>query len=237
MAPHGESVFGKQKLKYTPLTDITRQDANDLRDHLLSRVSANSAVRMLGVVRTAINHVIVEHSLTIPNVFTNLKIKGAGATKHDRLPLSDDQVVTLETAFSSDDTAWALYVTLRDTGARVSEVSGLRVKDCDLGQQCLHLIATPWRSLKTNNSERSVPLSHTAAAALAKLATGVASRPCHVGQKAQQCRRSCSDVPSRAEFGDPCRYCEPTSRDPRPQEPELLRVCAEQHDNLWFVWR
>ena len=70
MPPHGESVFGKQKLKYTPLTDITRQDANDLRDHLLSRVSANSAVRMLGVVRTAINHVIVEHSLTIPNVST-----------------------------------------------------------------------------------------------------------------------------------------------------------------------
>ena len=30
-----KSVFGKQKLKYTPLTDITRQDANDLRDHLL----------------------------------------------------------------------------------------------------------------------------------------------------------------------------------------------------------
>jgi len=51
----------------------------------------------------------VEHSLTIPNVFTNLKIKGAGATKHDRLPLSDDQVVTLETAFSSDATAWALF--------------------------------------------------------------------------------------------------------------------------------
>ena len=48
----------------------------------------------------------------------------------------------------------------------------MRVKDCDLGQQCLHLTATPWRSLKTNNSQRSVPLSHTAAAALAKLAQG-----------------------------------------------------------------
>jgi integrase len=163
-----KSVFGKQRLKYTPLTDITRQDANDLRDHLLERVSPNSAMRMLGVVRTAINHVIVEHSLTIPNV----KIKGAGATKHDRLPLSDDQVVTLETAFSSDATAWALFVTLRDTGARVSEVSGLRVKDCDLEQQCLHLTATPWRSLKTNNSQRSVPLSYTATTALAKLAQG-----------------------------------------------------------------
>ena len=48
------------------------------------------------------------------------------------------------------------------------------------------------------------------------LATGATSCPCHVGQKAQQCRRSCSDAPSLAEFGDPCRYCEPTSRDPRP---------------------
>jgi integrase len=167
-----QSVFGKQKLKHVALSDITRQDANELRDHLLERVSANSAVRMLGVVRTAINHVIVEHSLTIPNVFTNLKIKGAGATKHDRLPLSDDQVVTLETAFSSDATAWALFVTLRDTGARVSEVSGLRVKDCNLEQQCLHLTATPWRSLKTNNSQRSVPLSYAATTALAKLAQG-----------------------------------------------------------------
>jgi integrase len=146
-----KSVFGKQRLKYTPLTDITRQDANDLRDHLLSRVSANSAVRMLGVVRTAINHVIVEHSLTIPNVFTNLKIKGAGATKHDRLPLSDDQVVTLETAFSSNDTAWALFVTLMDTGARMSEVSGLRVNDCDLEAKCLHISPTSADALDAGN--------------------------------------------------------------------------------------
>ncbi|MDC0930593.1 site-specific integrase, partial [Planktomarina temperata] len=157
------------KLKYTPLTDITRQDANDLRDHLLSRVSANSAVRMLGVVRTAINHVIVEHSLTIPNVFTNLKIKGAGASKHDRLPLTDSQLTLLEPAFSDDATAWALYVTLRDTGARVSEISGLRTKDCDLVAKCLHISPTPWRGLKTTNSQRSVPLSTEAAAALGKL--------------------------------------------------------------------
>ena len=34
------------------------------------------------------------------------------------------------------------------------------------------------------------------------LAPGVALRPCHVGQKAQQCRRSCSDAPSLTEFGE-----------------------------------
>ena len=167
-----QHIYGKQKLKYVSLSDISRQDANDLRDHLLSRVSANSAVRMLGVVRTAINHAIVEHSLNIPNVFTNLRIKGAGASKLDRLPLSDTQVVHLETAYSNDTTAWALFVCLRDTGCRVSEIAGLRVKDCDTDNGCLIISPTPWRTLKTNNSQRSVPLSPEAIKALEEVSQG-----------------------------------------------------------------
>jgi len=167
-----QHIYGKQKLKYVSLSDISRQDANELRDHLLSRVSANSAVRMLGVVRTAINHAIVEHSLNIPNVFTNLRIKGAGASKLDRLPLSDTQVVHLETAYSNDTTAWALFVCLRDTGCRVSEIAGLRVKDCDTGNGCLSISPTPWRTLKTNNSQRSVPLSPEAIKALEEVSQG-----------------------------------------------------------------
>ena len=167
-----QHIYGKQKLKYVSLSDISRQDANDLRDHLLSRVSANSAVRMLGVVRTAINHAIVEHSLNIPNVFTNLRIKGAGASKLDRLPLSDTQVVHLETAYSNDITAWALFVCLRDTGCRVSKIAGLRVKDCDTDKECLIISPTPWRTLKTNNSHRSVPLSPEAIKALEEVSQG-----------------------------------------------------------------
>ena len=167
-----QHIYGKQKLKYVSLSDISRQDANDLRDHLLSRVSANSAVRMLGVVRTAINHAIVEHSLNIPNVFTNLRIKGAGASKLDRLPLSDTQVVHLETAYSNDTTAWALFVCLRDTGCRVSEIAGLRVKDCDTDKECLIISPTPWRTLKTNNSQRPVPLSPEAIKALEEVSQG-----------------------------------------------------------------
>ena len=167
-----QHIYGKQKLRYVSLSDISRQDANDLRDHLLSRVSANSAVRMLGVVRTAINHAIVEHSLNIPNVFTNLRIKGAGASKLDRLPLSDTQVVHLETAYSNDTTAWALFVCLRDTGCRVSEIAGLRVKDCDTDKGCLIISPTPWRTLKTNNSHRSVPLSPEAIKALEEVFQG-----------------------------------------------------------------
>ena len=167
-----QHIYGKQKLRYVSLNDISRQDANDLRDHLLSRVSANSAVRMLGVVRTAINHAIVEHSLNIPNVFTNLRIKGAGASKLDRLPLSDTQVVHLEAAYLNDTTAWALFVCLRDTGCRVSEIAGLRVKDCDTDNGCLSISPTPWRTLKTNNSQRSVPLSPEAIKSLEEVSQG-----------------------------------------------------------------
>ena len=167
-----QHIYGKQKLRYVSLSDISRQDANELRDHLLSRVSANSAVRMLGVVRTAINHAIVEHSLNIPNVFTNLRIKGAGASKLDRLPLSDTQIVNLEPAYSNDITAWALFVCLRDTGCRVSEIAGLRVKDCDTDKECLIISPTPWRTLKTNNSQRSVPLSPEAIKALEEVSQG-----------------------------------------------------------------
>jgi integrase len=166
------AVFGKTKLTKVPLEEITRQDANDLRDHLMQRVSANSAARMLGVVRTAINHVIVEHSLVIPNVFTKLKIKGAGATKNDRLPLTDEQVTLLEPAFSHDPNTWALFATLRDTGARLSEIAGLRVADCDVEQRCIHIAPNSWRSLKTTTSERSVPLSDAALAALKAVARG-----------------------------------------------------------------
>jgi integrase len=124
---------------------------------------------MLGVVRAAINHVLVERSLTHPNVFTKLKIKGAGASREDRLPLSDAQIGELLPEYQSNDVAWALFITLRDTGARVSEIAGLTVADCDLEARVIHIRPTPWRRLKTQSSERSLPLSPDAQSALEPL--------------------------------------------------------------------
>jgi len=153
------AVFGKQKLQYVSLSDITRADANALRDHLLARVSPNSAVRMLSVLKAAVNFAITEHSLHMPNVFANLRIKGAGSSKDDRLPMSDEQLHKARANFLDDPIAAVMFVTLADTGARVSEISGLRVKDSDLEQGCVHILPTPWRTLKTRSSHRSVPLS------------------------------------------------------------------------------
>ena len=42
-------------------------------------IKPNSVLRNVAVVKAAVNHVITEHSLSIPNVFNGLRIKGAGA--------------------------------------------------------------------------------------------------------------------------------------------------------------
>ena len=49
--------------------------------------------------------------------------------------MSDEQLHKARANFLDDPIAAAMFVTLADTGAKVSEISGLRVKDCDVGQR------------------------------------------------------------------------------------------------------
>jgi hypothetical protein len=58
-----------------------------------------------------------------PVPFAGLLIKGAGSSKADRHPLSDEQVEELKAVFEDDPITNALFVVLRDTGARVAEDS------------------------------------------------------------------------------------------------------------------
>ena len=104
-------ALGKNRIEWTPLADITRADANTFRDYLLNRTAPNSVQRTLGVIKAAINHVIVENDLDQRNVFKGIKIKGAGASRTDRLPMSDSHVATLLTAYESTTTAYVLIVT------------------------------------------------------------------------------------------------------------------------------
>ena len=118
--------------------------------------------RNLGVIRTALNDVITEQSLSIPNVFTNLKIKGAGASKQDRFPLTDAHIAIATPCYQDDPLAWALFVTLTDTGARLSEILGLEVQGVDLQVRSITILPNGIRSLKTTGSNRTIPLSRRA---------------------------------------------------------------------------
>ncbi len=123
-------------------------------------------LRYKNTLNAALNWYIKETGIDWTSPFAGLLIKGAGSSKADRHPLSDEQVEELKAVFEDDPTTNALFVVLRDSGARVAEIAGLRVTDCNLDEGFINITPTPWRRLKNAPSERSVPLSPEAAKVL-----------------------------------------------------------------------
>ena len=119
-------------------------------------------LRTIGVLKAAINHVLVENDLDLRNVFQGLKIKGAGSSKTDRLPVTDEQLATLLPVYATSPVPEALFVTLTDTGARLAEIVGLEAQDLDLAKGCLNIRHNSIRRLKTKTSDRVIPLSRRA---------------------------------------------------------------------------
>ena len=151
--------LGKDQFEKTELKQIKRTDANNYRDFLLKIMSANSVVRTVGVVKAAINHAIIENDLDIKNVFQGLRVQGAGASKTDRLPMSDHDLATIEANCKGNDIASMYLAILADTGTRVGEIAGLQVRDLDLDKKELHIRPNDFRGLKTKSSVRTIPLS------------------------------------------------------------------------------
>ena len=166
-------ALGKVRFEHADLKDIGRADAKAYRDLLLARMSPNSVLRYVGTLKAAISYVILEYDLNIRNPFQSLPIKGAGRSKTDRLPITDDQLNLLWPAYESSAVARVLFCVLADTGARLSEITGLSVADVDIDNRVLHIRANEYRSLKTKTSERSIPLSQRATECLQEAIVGL----------------------------------------------------------------
>ena len=158
-------ALGVVKASKVPFEKITRADANTYRDLLLTRVSPNSVMRYKNTLNASINWFIKENGLEVVSMFANLLVKGAGHTKNDRLPLSQEDVSLLDKKFAGSSVD-AIYQVLRDTGTRVGEVSGLLVGDISLQNKTLNIKANSIRGLKNLSSERVIPLSATVLEAL-----------------------------------------------------------------------
>jgi len=163
------AALGKTKVTRVPIEAIKRADANKLRDRLLAQMAPNSVQRNIGIIKAAVNFAIREHDLNIKNPFAGLNIRGAGASKTDRLPVTEAQLQVLVPEFGDDPVARALFLTLADTGARLNEVVGLEVRDVDFEAMTLRITTNSLRGLKTKSSERVVPLSRRATEALHEL--------------------------------------------------------------------
>ena len=159
------AALGRVKVYDLPHTEISRKDANAYRDHLLKRLSPSSVLRNKNAINAALNWYLKEHGLELTNSFNGMLVKGAGASKDDRLPLSDEDILLLNETYRDTD-AEVYYLLLRETGLRVSELAGIQVGDVSLQDRSLHVQPNDIRGLKTKGSQRVIPLSDTSLAAL-----------------------------------------------------------------------
>ncbi|RYB07120.1 DUF6538 domain-containing protein [Lichenibacterium ramalinae] len=147
-----------------PLPSYTRDQANAYRDEMSARGNKSGTVRRrLRVLSAIFNMAKREHSLTMVNPFEGMIIARDGADATPRLPFTLGELRTLMAACrkADDDRRHILSIQL-DTGARLSEIVGLRREDVFLSDAVPHIIIRDHRDLgrrvKTAVSNRRVPL-------------------------------------------------------------------------------
>jgi len=151
--------WGAVKVEKTPIEQLTLRDANAYRDFLLQTTKPSSVSRNISTVNASINWNTREHALDTVSIFANMEIKNSAHTKDDRHPLTTDEVIQVN-GVMKDTTVWPLWVMMRDLGMRTAEVSGLLVGDISLQNSSIDIKANTIRRIKTDGSERTLPLSN-----------------------------------------------------------------------------
>ena len=163
-----------------PLTQYTTIEASRVRDCLLSReLSVLSVRRMFATINAVFNFAIGEYGLDMKNPFALVHMPQA--TYKKRLPIPIETIRAIQSAcFEIDDDLRWLVALISDTGMRLSEAAGLAIEDICLDHQVPHinLKPHPWRRLKTQQSERQVPLVGAALWAAKRITTAVEGQWC-----------------------------------------------------------
>ncbi len=144
----------------------TKADANRFRDALIARgLAGSSLTRIFGTVRAVTNFAASEQGLSLNNPFSGVYYdRSAGVS--GRNPLPKEAIVTVQAKCREldDDLRW-LVALVSDTGMRLAEAAGLEKEDfmcADDGSLSVRVRHHPWRRLKTQDSERDVPLEGNA---------------------------------------------------------------------------
>lgn len=170
-----------------PLGSYTREHANAYRDEMSTKGNKSATVkRRLRVLSAIFNMAKREHSLSVINPFEGIIIARDGSDATPRLPFTLDALRTLMVACrkADDDRRHILAVQL-DTGARLSEIVGLRIEDVFLADAVPHIIIRDHRALgrrvKTAVSNRRVPLVGEALWGVTRALADVSKRQDHGG--------------------------------------------------------
>ena len=151
-----------------PLSEYTREDANQFRDWLYddedevlkkSPLSTSSVKRSMDSVNSVFNLANQEEMLGLSNPFSNLRYRKQEPLT--RPSITPEYIKTIQKLCVQydDDIRW-LIALISDTGLRLGEAAGLERKHVELYAYIPHLIIeeTDSRRLKTKTSKRRVPL-------------------------------------------------------------------------------
>ena len=168
-------VFVATRLLYEVVGDrdvrhYTREDARTFLHHLQTSGNKTSTLRKrLVCIGAVLNYAYQELEIEKRNPFSKMTIVGEGKDAVKRGSFTDEQLLEgYKQALLSTSNVQLLFPILGETGCRLAEVVGLRLEDVDLENRVLHIRPNSHRRLKTAGSERSIPLSSTACAALTK---------------------------------------------------------------------
>ena len=155
-----------------PIIDVTREMAKRYVAERTKRVKTASVAREISNIRAVLNVVIKESSLNPINHFEGLKIPKKGRDSNPRKPFTNEEYCKLinECITKGDEIRTLILLTCL-TGARPSEIAGIRREDLFLDEEYPHIDLVEYadRTLKTKNSTRKVPLIPLAASALKTL--------------------------------------------------------------------
>lgn len=165
------------------LVSLKREDAKEVRDYMLDGRGAATVERYLNTVRAAFNHAIKEWDLTWRNPFMGLEVElkdKAAPDRDKRKPFPTDMLPAMQARLAdraSVDLRW-IWQMLEGTGARLSEIAGLRTEDVKVDDPIPHIVVE-WhddRRIKNKVSRRRVPLIGDALAAAKEALKDAGSR-------------------------------------------------------------
>jgi integrase len=148
-----------------PLEAYKREQANSVRDHFLAKGIKTATVRReLNRIKAVFNVGLIEFDLSgVKNPFEKLGIANEGHDAEDRETFTTKELQTINQGCrEKNDDIRHIIALQADTGARLGEIVGLRVDDVVLDHATPHIHIRPHvklgRTLKTDTSERKVPL-------------------------------------------------------------------------------
>ena len=144
-----------------PLNRITRQNAKDLRDHLLTRMKPDSVKRQINNIKAVVAYACREFEVPRNDVFLDLSYpKEALEDREKRLPLPPEIIDAMYDELKGDTVLSDVWTLIHHTGAQNAELLSLEIRHINVDAKVPHVVIEPTetRSLKDGWRKRDVPL-------------------------------------------------------------------------------